>query len=57
MQWLQTLNWEFFIGDIIIPITTFVIGLFVGKYVEKRNAKSSIKGNTNTVIQNSDIHR
>lgn len=57
MDWLQTLDWKFIIGDIFIPIITFVIGLFIGKDVEKKKEKSTIKGNSNIVIQNSDIHK
>lgn len=51
------MDWKFIIGDIVIPVTTFVIGLFVGKATEKKKAKSKIKGNNNTSIQNSEIKR
>ena len=54
MDWLQN-NWQFLVGDIFIPIVTFVIGLFVGKIIERKKAISRIKGNDNTVIQNSKI--
>lgn len=57
MDWLQTLDWKYIIGDIVIPIVTFVIGLFVGKGVQKKKAKSRINGDDNTVIQNSNIHK
>ncbi|WP_295044129.1 hypothetical protein [Ruminococcus sp.] len=57
MEWIKSLDWKFIIGDIVIPIATFIIGLIVGQSVEKRKAKSKIKGNSNTVIQNSDVQK
>ncbi len=48
-------NWQFLLGDIIIPIVTFVIGLFLGKAVERRKASSRIDGSDNIIIQNSDF--
>lgn len=50
------MDWKFWVGDVAIPIITFVIGFFAGKAVEKR-AKSKIKGKNNTVIQNSKIKK
>ena len=50
------MDWEFLIGDVLIPIATFVIGLFAGKTIERRKtANSKVKGNHNTVIQNSKV--
>lgn len=48
------MNFEFLIGDILIPILIFILGFFTGKTVEKRNT-SNIKGDGNTVIQDSNI--
>lgn len=50
------MDWKFWIGDIIIPIVTFIVGLFVGKSIEKK-ANAKIKGSNNTVIQNSKIEK
>ena len=33
--WLQN-NWQFLVGDILIPIGTFILGLFIGKGIEKK---------------------
>lgn len=50
------MDWKFWIGDVGIPIATFVIGLFTGKSIEKhKKANAKITGDRNTVIQNSDI--
>ena len=54
MEWLQN-NWQFLVGDIVIPIITFIIGLFVGKRIEKKKTVSSIKGNNNTVVQDVQV--
>lgn len=56
-EWLKTLDWRFIIADIIIPITTFVVGLVTGKGIERRKWKSSIKGDKNVVIQGSKINK
>lgn len=56
IEWLKTLDWKFIVADIIVPIATFIVGLFTGKGIEKRKSKSSVKGNNNTVIQNSKIN-
>lgn len=47
---------KFLIGDVIIPIAIFVAGIFVGKGIQKK-ADSKIKGNYNTVIQNSKVDK
>lgn len=59
LQWMQNLNWEFVIGDLVVPIGLFVIGFFTGEHVEKKKfkAKAKVKGSGNTVIQNSEIHK
>ena len=59
MEWLQTMDWKFVVGDVVIPIGLFVVGFFVGEGVErhKNKAKSKIKGNGNTVIQNSNVQK
>ena len=50
--------WQLIIGDILIPVGTFIIGLFIGKGIEKKKAQSSINnGSGNTVIQNSEVHK
>lgn len=51
---MENCDWKFWIGSVIIPIVTFVIGLFTGKAIE-RNANARIKGDKNTVIQNSKV--
>ena len=53
---ILNIDWKFWIGDIIIPIATFVGGIFVGKTIE-RKAQSKISGDKNTVIQNSNINK
>lgn len=56
---ILNIDWKFWIGDIIIiiiPIATFVGGIFVGKTIE-RKAQSKISGDNNTVIQNSNINK
>lgn len=55
-EWLTNINWEFWAGDIGVPIALFIIGLFTGKAWEKK-ANAKVKGNNNTVIQNSDIKK
>lgn len=50
------MDWKFWIGDVGIPVITFIIGLFAGKTIEKRTInKSKVTGNENTIIQNSSI--
>lgn len=50
------MDWKFIVGDIVIPIATFLIGLFAGRTIErKKQAKAKIDGNNNTVIQNSNV--
>ena len=43
---------KFWVGDVGIPIITFIIGLFTGKTIERRSI-AKVDGNGNTVIQNS----
>lgn len=51
------MDWKFWIGDIGIPLVTFIIGLFTGKSIEKhKKANTKITGDKNIVIQNSDIN-
>lgn len=59
MELIQSIDWKFVVGDIIVPIGLFVAGFFVGEGVERRKykSKSKIKGDGNTVIQNSNIRR
>lgn len=48
------MDWKFWVGDVGIPIATFFIGLFAGRTIEKKYvSKANVKGNGNTVIQNS----
>ena len=50
------MDWKFIVGDIVIPIATFLIGLFAGRTIErKKQAKAKIDGSNNTVIQNSNV--
>ena len=52
------MDWKFWIGDVGIPIVTFIIGLFAGKAIEKHwKTNAKIKGNSNTVIQNSNVEK
>lgn len=52
------MDWKFWVGDVGIPIITFIIGLFTGKTIERRSiAKAKVDGNGNTVIQNSTTTR
>jgi len=52
------MDWKFWVGDVGIPVITFVIGLFTGKTIEKRiTNKAKIKGTGNTVIQGSKIEK
>lgn len=52
------MDWKFWVGDVGIPVITFIIGLFTGKTIEKHSkANAKIKGDGNTVIQNSDIEK
>lgn len=53
---MENLGLDFWIGDVGIPIVTFILGLFTGKAIE-RKAKANVKGNNNTVIQNSNVGR
>ena len=53
---MKYLDWKFIVGDIVIAIATFLIGLFAGRTIErKKQAKAKIDGNNNTVIQNSNV--
>ena len=58
-EWMQNIDWKFVVGDIIVPVGLFVIGLFTGKAMERRKytAKSKTKGDGNIVIQNTTIHK
>ena len=52
------MDWKFWLIDVALPIATFVAGLFTGKTIERKSkAKSKIKGDGNTVIQNSDVKK
>lgn len=52
----NNMDWKFWLADVGIPVVTFVIGLFTGKTIEKKNiAKSKNKGNGNFTIQNSKM--
>lgn len=52
---MRHLDWKFVVGDIIIPIATFLIGMFTGKTIErKKKAKAKVDGNNNIIIQNSN---
>ena len=55
-EFFNNLDWKFWLADVGIPVVTFVIGLFSGKIIEKKNvAKSRNKGDGNIIIQNSKI--
>lgn len=52
------MDWKFWVGDVGIPIITFIIGLFTGKTIERHAvSKANIKGDSNTVIQNSTVEK
>lgn len=50
------MDWKFWVGDVAIPIVTFVLGLFIGKTAERR-ANAKINGDNNSVIQNSKVEK
>jgi lysylphosphatidylglycerol synthetase-like protein (DUF2156 family) len=57
---MQSWDWKWIIGSVVIPIATLVIGLFVGRHVEKsKHTKNTakVKGKDNTVIQASKIEK
>lgn len=52
------MDWEFWVGDVGIPVITFIIGLFTGRIIEKKvKNKANVKGDNNTVIQGSEINK
>lgn len=52
------MDWKFWVGDVGIPIATFIIGLFAGKTIERKSAaKAKVKGDRNIVVQNSQIEK
>ena len=55
MDLLKSIDWNFVLGDIVMPFFIFFLGVLVGQGIEKRKAKSKIKGNNNVVLQNVDI--
>lgn len=55
MYLLKSIDWKFVLGDIVMPLVIFVLGVLVGQGIEKRKAKSKIKGSNNVVLQNVDI--
>ena len=58
---MESWDWKWIIGSVMIPVVTFVIGLFVGKGVKKRKtaikqkAEASVPGYGNLVVQNSTV--
>jgi hypothetical protein len=44
---------KWLIGEIIVPIVTFIGGSFLGYGVCKHKYKSTVKGNNNTTVQGS----
>ncbi len=56
MEMLNEIDWKFIIGDIVIPVLIFLLGFVGGRTYEKR-ANAKVKGNNNTVIQNSKIEK
>lgn len=61
MEFLQNIDWKFWIGNVLVPIVTAIIGLFSGIQIERYNnkkinkAKAKANGKSNTIIQNSKI--
>lgn len=52
------MDWKFWVGDVGIPVVTFVIGLFTGRNIERHSvAKAKVKGDGNTIIQNSKVEK
>ena len=41
-EWLIN-NWQFLVKEAIVPIVTFVIGLFSGIKIERKSKKKQIK--------------
>lgn len=52
-------NWQFLVGEILVPFITFILGIFVGVNKEKRKytSKAIIKNDSdnNCIIQNSNV--
>jgi len=55
---MATWDWKWIIGSVVIPIGTFIIGLFLGKKTEQvKIAKAKVKGEGNITIQNSKVDK
>lgn len=58
---MESFDWKWFIGQVLVPIATFVGGLFVGKQAEKhktiKKSKAKVSGRGNIVVQNSTIEK
>ncbi|MGN1478232.1 MAG: hypothetical protein ACI4XH_00575 [Acutalibacteraceae bacterium] len=56
-EWLIN-NWQFLVKEAIVPIITFVIGIFSGITIERKSQKnkSKIKGNGNISIQDIEVN-
>lgn len=69
MEFLQNVDWKFWIGNVLVPIVTAIIGLFSGIHIERYNnkkrynikkinkTKAKANGKNSTIIQNSEINR
>lgn len=65
MEFLQNVDWKFWIGNVLVPIVTCIVGLFSGIHIERYNNKkrynhklnARIKGNNNVVTQNSENNK
>jgi len=58
IDWFCDLDWEFWIGSVVIPIALFLGGLQTGRIVERKAiSKAKIKGHNNTVVQNSKFEK
>lgn len=55
-EWIMSLEWTDIIVGVVSNIISIVIGISAGISIQKR-AQSTVKGNNNTVIQNSTIDR
>ena len=57
LEIINNMDWKFFIGDILVPVILFFLGYILGDNHGKKKAVANTKGNKNTVIQNSEIHK
>ena len=54
---ISNIDWKFWIGDVFVPVGLFFLGYILGDNHGKKKAIANTKGNKNTIIQNSEIHK